>query len=251
MKAINADHILTNRKVWERFCDAYRYRHEATLNENPAAWGSWRIPEAELHVFGDVAGKDMLELGCGGAHWSVYLASQGAHPVGLDITTGQLQHGRHRIVASGCEVPIVQANAELIPLADASFDVVFSDFGAMTFADPERTVPEAARVLRSGGLLAFCTDSPILYIAWPDGQKHVSDTLQLEYFDLRRYGEQLVEFPLPYGEWIRLFRRHGLTIEDLIEPRPPADAVSSFRSELELAWARRWPSEVIWRVRKA
>ena len=41
-------------------------------------------------------------------------------------------------------VPLVQASAEAVPLADASFDIVFCDHGAMNFADPYRTVPEVA-----------------------------------------------------------------------------------------------------------
>jgi len=56
---------------------------------------------------------------------------------------------------------------------------------------------------------------------------------------------------LPYGEWIRLIRANGLVVEDLLEPRPADDATSSYRTEEELAWARRWPAEKIWPVRKA
>jgi hypothetical protein len=59
-----------------------------------------------------------------------------------------------------------------------------------------------------------------------------------------------VSFQLPYGEWIRLFRANGFAIEGLIEPRPAADATSSYRSATELAWARRWPAECIWRLRR-
>jgi hypothetical protein len=55
---------------------------------------------------------------------------------------------------------------------------------------------------------------------------------------------------LPYGAWIRLFRAHGFVIEDLIEPRPTPDAVSSYRDESEREWYRRWPGEQIWKVRK-
>jgi hypothetical protein len=59
-----------------------------------------------------------------------------------------------------------------------------------------------------------------------------------------------VVFSLPYGEWIRLFGASGFDVEDLIEPRPAADATSSYRSEAALAWARRWPIESIWKARR-
>ena len=61
---------------------------------------------------------------------------------------------------------------------------------------------------------------------------------------------ETIDFNLPYGEWIRLFRRNGFTIEDLIEPRPAADAVSTYRDEQQREWSRRWPAESIWRLRR-
>jgi SAM-dependent methyltransferase len=56
----------------------------------------------------------------------------------------------------------------------------------MTFADPYRTVPEAARILRSGGLLAFSASTPILVIAWAPGADHPSERLELDYWDLHK-----------------------------------------------------------------
>jgi hypothetical protein len=59
-----------------------------------------------------------------------------------------------------------------------------------------------------------------------------------------------VFFQLPYGAWIRLFRANGFEILDLVEPRPPADATSSYRDAATIAWSRRWPGESIWRLRR-
>ena len=58
-----------------------------------------------------------------------------------------------------------------------------------------------------------------------------------------------MEFALPYGAWIRLFRAYGFIIEDLMELRPPADATSTYRDASDLVWYRRWPGEQIWKVR--
>jgi SAM-dependent methyltransferase len=118
------------------------------------------------------------------------------------------------------------------------------------FDDPRRTVPEASRLLRPGGLFAFSTGSPLLFICWPAGAAEVSDRLQLDYFDQQRSAEESIHFSLTYGDWIRLFRRNGLLVEDLIEPRPPAGARSSYRTEENHAWSRRWPAELIWKLRK-
>jgi hypothetical protein len=67
---------------------------------------------------------------------------------------------------------------------------------------------------------------------------------------MHRIVDEEIIFQLPYGEWIRLFHDNGLTVEDLVEPRPADDATSSYRSANALAWARRWPAESIWRLRK-
>ncbi len=152
---------------------------------------------------------------------------------------------------AGVDFPLVHASAEAVPLPDASFDIVFCDHGAMTFADPYRTVPEAARLLRPGGLFAFNHGSTIETICWPWGRRARRTRLVFDYFGLQSVEDDGgVTFNLPYGEWIRLFRANGFVIEDLIEPRPPVDATSSYRDAEALAWARRWPAESIWRLRK-
>ena len=100
------------------------------------AWGVWQIPEAELRVLGDVRDRDILEFGCGAAQWSIALAQAGARPVGLDLSERQLEHARTLMARAGVDFPLVHASAEAVPLPDASFDIVFCDHGAMTFADP-------------------------------------------------------------------------------------------------------------------
>lgn len=252
MRALT-DHEAQNRASWNADSDAYQARHGDQLAASTGlAWGVTQIPESELRILGDVAGKDTLELGCGAAQWSIGLALLGARPVGLDLSDRQLEHARRLMADAGVEFPLIHGSAENVPLPDASFDIVFCDHGAMTFADPYRTVPEAARLLRPGGLFAFSHHTPIETIAWPLEAEKVGDRLVLDYFGMHRFDDgETTTFQLPYGEWIRLFRANGFVVEDLIEPRPADDVVSSYRDAEELAWARRWPAEEIWRVRKA
>ncbi len=94
-----------------------------------------------MGILGDVQGKDILEYGCGGGQWSSCLARLGARPVGLDLSIRQLEHARRLMTRAAVAFPIVNADAEATPFADESFDIVFCDHGAMTFADPYRTVP--------------------------------------------------------------------------------------------------------------
>ncbi len=245
-------HAARNERAWDTFSDEYQQAHGAQLAESGGnAWGTAQAAESELQILGDVSGKDVLELGCGAAQWAIALARRGAHVVGLDISSGQLAQARRLMAEAGVDFPLVHASAEDVPLPDAVFDIVFCDHGAMTFADPYRTVPEVARLLRSGGLFAFNHHSPFETVCWPLGGDGVGDRLALDYFGMHLIDDgDEVFFQLPYGEWIRLFRSNGFVIEDLVEPRPPEDAVSSYRSEEALAWSRRWPAESIWRLRR-
>ena len=246
------EHERQNQASWDAYSDEYQARHgEQLAASGGLAWGTWQIPEADLHVLGDVSGKDILEFGCGAAQWSIALAHRGARPVGLDLSERQLEHARRLMAEAGVDFPLVHGSAESVPLADASFDIVFCDHGAMTFSDPYRSVPEAARLLRPGGLFAFSHGSTIETLCWDIGAEHAGDRLVHDYFGMHVIeddGEKV--FNLGYGEWIRLFREHGFVIEDLIEPRPPEDATSSYRDAESLAWSRRWPGESIWRLRK-
>jgi SAM-dependent methyltransferase len=125
------------------------------------------------------------------------------------------------------------------------------DHGAISFADPWFTVSEAARLLRPGGLLAFSMATPILDVCWSDATESVEPRLHADYFGMRRLEfEGEVSFQVPYGKWIRLFRENGFVVEDLVELRPPEGATTTYGSYVPYEWARRWPAEHIWRVRK-
>jgi SAM-dependent methyltransferase len=242
-----SDHARKNQAHWDRDAADYQRRNAEHINRPDPAWGLWQIPEAELNVLGDVAGKDVLEVGCGAAQWSIALKDRGARTTGLDISQAQLDAA----AAAGAGFPLVCASAESLPFADASFDVVFCDHGAFTFTDPRLSIPEAARVLRPGGLLAFSHSSPIDGICWEEASDSMTPRLQRPYFGLHREDwTEYVTFNLPYGEWIELFRASGLAVRDLIELRPPVDATSTYRDEHDHAWARRWPMDEIWRLEK-
>ncbi len=242
-----------NRAAWDATSDEYQERHREFIGRREPRWGMWQLPEAELQILGDVAGKDVLEYGCGAAQWSILLALAGARPVGLDNSGRQLEHARSLMEEAGVDFPLVHASAGEAPLEEGSFDVVFCDHGAMTFADPYSTVPEVAKLLRPGGLFAFSHSTPLALLCFDEEADTMGTELRRGLFGLHRIAwldDEPVEFNLPMGEWIRLFRENGFVIEDLVEVQPPEGAASTYRSHEETEWARRWPMEQIWKLRR-
>ena len=195
----------------------------------------------------------MLELGCGAARWSIALARKGARAVGFDLSSAQLTLARDLVRRAGGHVPLVRGNAERLPFRSASFDIVFCDWGAMTFSDPRRSVPEAARVLRRGGTFVFATASPFRFATYDLDRDGQARRLLRPYFGTRRVqypGDSAVEFHPPYGVWVDLFRANGLRVERLLETRPKARQRSTYLSSKDIAWARSWPIETIWKLVK-
>lgn len=221
------------------------------LEQNALAWGVWRVPESQLGSLGDVEGRDVLELGCGAAQWTLALLERGARAVGVDLSEQQLAHAVMLARPKATGVALVQGDAERLPFESRAFDIVFCDHGAIVFASPDKTVAEASRVLRPGGVLAFCMSTPIRDICFDPTAGIVTPRLAVDYFGLSTFEDrESVEYQLPYGAWIRLFRLHGLVVEDLVELQVPLDATTTYSDFVPAPWAHRWPAEHIWKLRK-
>ncbi|MCI4340622.1 MAG: class I SAM-dependent methyltransferase [Thermoplasmata archaeon] len=244
--------VRKNRVFWQSIGRTYENDHAPSLRgANGRAWGFWRIPEDELRLLGPVRGRRILELGCGAAQWSVGLARVGARAVGLDVASNRLHQAQERMRAGHVHFPLLTADAGALPLRDASFDVVFCDWGAMTFCDPYRTVPEVARVLRSGGVFAFSTSSPLRYLCQDPRTEKIGRRLRQDYFGLHRVDfPDNVDYALPYGEWIRLFGANGLVVESLHEPRGGPERSTSYLTRAERVWSGHFPLEILWSLRK-
>jgi SAM-dependent methyltransferase len=237
----------SNREFWDTDADDYQAVHGGALARRPKAWGVWRVPERSIGFVGDVAGRDVLELGCGGAQWSAALANDGARVVGVDLSIGQLRHARRR--ARG-RFALVNSTGTQLPLRDASFDLVLSDHGAVGFCDPDHLLPEVHRVLRPGGALVFCIESALHALTWNDASETNDNRLHRPLLagSLFEYGDGTLDTVLSDAGWVRALRRHGFVVDDVIELTPPARTATTFTDWVPEEWARQWPAEVLWRA---
>ena len=248
------DYLALNRAAWTQANADYTDGNSLhAWTENEVRWGVFGVLETDVRVLGDVAGLDVVELGCGTAYLAARLAKLGARPVGVDITPAQLDTARRMMGETGIEFPLVEASAEDVPLPDASFDLAVSEHGASTWCDPHRWIPEAARLLRPGGRLVFLHMSPLATICVPEVGDATTE-LQRPYFGMHRFQwtpDDGIEFQLTHGDWIDVMRRAGLEIERLVELQTPDGATRhEYYDDWDPEWGRKWPGEEIWVARK-
>ena len=248
------DHLARNRREWNRWAPDWVERGRRSWSQAEITWGSLEVVESDLGLLGDVAGKRVLELGCGTAYFSSWLARRGATVLGLDLSEHQLESALLLQREFKVSFPLIQANAEQVPIIDGTFDLVLSEYGASIWADPYRWVPEAFRMLRPGGELVFLVGGTFRYLCDTDEElATVGDRLLRPYFGMHRAewkGDDSVDFHLPYGEWIRLLRSTGFEVEGLVELQAPPHLTPDPRYGFTPDWARQWPAEEIWKARK-
>jgi SAM-dependent methyltransferase len=248
------EHVQRNRTAWDSFAAKYAVLGREQWERNEPTWGIYSVPEAEVGMLPEsVEGLDVVELGCGTAYVSSWLARRGSRPVGIDNSPAQLETARRLQEEFGVDFPLHLGNAEQTPFADAAFDFAISEYGASIWCDPYAWIPEAARILRPGGLLTFLVNGAILMLCAPDEEDApAEDRLLRDYFDMHRFewpDDESVEFHLGYGDMIRLLRRSGFEVEDMVEVRPAPDAATT-HAFAPVEWARRWPAEEVWKARK-
>ena len=245
-----------SRLWWDADADDYQSEHGEFLGTTDFRWCPEGLLEADARLLGDVAGRRVLEVGCGSASSSRWLAAQGAHPVAIDISAGMLRHAAAGNAVSGLSVPLVQASADQLPFAAAAFDLACSAFGAVPFvSDIGQVFAEVARVLRPGGRWVFAVTHPMRWI-FPDDPGIGGLTATQSYFDRTPYVEvdaagqaTYVEHHRTLGDYVRALAGAGFALDDLIEPEWPEGHDQEWGQWSPLRGAL-FPGTAIFRCRK-
>lgn len=233
------------RAAWNRTSAAYQARHRIPVDT--AHYGPWMPTERELRLLGDVAGRRILELGCGGGQCSIAFARQGATAVGLDLSDEQLAFARRLARQHGVSVDFLQGDAaDLDRFADASFDVVFSAYALQYVEAIERCLAGVARVLAPGGLLVFSLDHPFRAVFWDEEEDEDSVVATRSYWrrgamewQFGGSGEWMRSFHRTVGDWVDLLAAAGLAVRRILEPEP------QLTPEEELAWRDSYTLELV------
>lgn len=250
-------HAEENRRHWNERAPEWVAAGERQWVQAEPTWGIWGAPESELRMLPeDMRGMDAVELGCGTGYVSSWMARRGARVTGIDVSEEQLATARRLAREHGVDLTLVHGDAERTPFEDESFDFAISEYGAAIWCDPHVWIAEAQRILRPGGRLVFLANHPLALVCATEDGGPATERMARSYFEMHRIDWTEVEidpggieFNLAISEWFALFQRLGLEVEGFLEPRPKhgGSEVQFFASA---DWARNWPSELVWKVRK-
>jgi len=250
---IDSEHVSSNRAIWDHWAEDYIKPGRRAWEDRDPRWGLWGVPESVVGLLRSFTGGDVIELGCGTAYVSSWLADLGGKPVGIDNSSVQLSTARQLQREMNLEFPLIQCDAEKLPFINESFDFAISEYGASIWCDPYLWIPEASRVLKPGGSLVFLGNSALLMLCVTDDDETPADVkLRRPQFGMHRFewpDDPGIEFHISHGDRIRLFRECGLEVEDLIEIQPSSESKTRY-SFVDLEWSRKWPAEEAWIVRK-
>eukprot|EP00928_Gymnodinium_smaydae_P062900 TRINITY_DN46635_c0_g1_i1.p1 TRINITY_DN46635_c0_g1~~TRINITY_DN46635_c0_g1_i1.p1 ORF type:complete len:290 (-),score=26.02 TRINITY_DN46635_c0_g1_i1:413-1240(-) len=256
--AISA-HARVNREYWDGMADKWIDDGETKWNPSMTpspVWGIWPTPESELNLLPvDMRGLNAIE-GCGTAYVSAWMARRGATVYGIDNSEKQLETARRLAASHGVELTLTHGDAQAVPQPDGSFDYAISEYGAAIWCDPYVWIREAHRLLKRGGTLVFMGHTPLMNMCTPPGAGDCEKTLFSSYFDMHKLDWSQdevdpggIEFNLPLSGWFRLFRDVGFQVVDFLEVRAPEHFEGS-RFGIPAEWARKYPAEQVWKLRK-
>jgi ubiquinone/menaquinone biosynthesis C-methylase UbiE/ADP-ribose pyrophosphatase YjhB (NUDIX family) len=215
-----------NKASWDSISAAYQAKHQ--LKTDAAHYGPRMPTENDLRLLGDVTGKKVLELGCGGGQCAIAFAKQGAVVSGIDQSGVQLEYARGLARREGVRVEFLEADVTtLTRFKNASQDAVFSAYALGYVEDIRSCLAEAARVLKPAGLLVFSVGHPARAMMSEDDPLRAGRAYWDAYQEWEwghGSGVWMRDWTRTIEEWFGLLRGAGFVVDRLLEPRMLIDA---------------------------
>jgi SAM-dependent methyltransferase len=156
---VDRETLELNSRGWNTISS--NYQAETYISTDDVHYGPLGLGERSLGLLGDVKGKKVIEIGCGGGQNAIVLAKWGAEVVGIDPSAEQLEFARNLSAREGVEVGFEEGVAEDLGIfTTGSFDIAISSFAFDYVTDLDLALREAHRVLASNGVLVFCLSHP-------------------------------------------------------------------------------------------
>jgi SAM-dependent methyltransferase len=254
---LSRDHVTINRAVWETDAENWIAIGERLWAAELPEWGNWGKTEASLGLLPeDISGTDAIELGCGTAYVSGWMARRGARVTAIDVSPAQLATARRLASKHGADITFIEGNAEVTGLPDGAFDFAISEYGAAIWSPPEKWLREAWRLLRPGGRLVFLGNHPLALLCSPTDGAPCDRTLHRPYAGMWGADWSEVEidpsgicFNLTISGWMDLYAAIGFTVRRFQEVFAPEWATDT-RGAVPAEWAKDYPVEQVWHLDK-
>ncbi|MCB0072889.1 MAG: methyltransferase domain-containing protein [Caldilineaceae bacterium] len=214
--------------TWDRIAPVYLRRQDPAWDR--VSYGLWSPPEDELGLLGPVAGRRVLDLGCGGGHNAVALARQGAQVTGVDGSATMIATARALAQDAGVDATFIHADlAQLGDLPGAAWDVVLSVATLPYVEDAASVFTACARLLTPGGRLVFSLDHPLRNCFFDAEDEELTVTPVRDYatssflhWTFPETETRVRAVHRPVGAWCDLVTAAGLRLRRLVEPPAPA-----------------------------
>ena len=231
-----------NKDSWNK--QAARYQADADFLFNDVDYGDRDLPtEKELNLIGDIKGKKILEIGCGGANCGISLAKQGAIVTCSDISKEQITFAKDNAKRENVDIQFIISAMEDIKYID-EFDVVISMAALMYVKDIDKVFDNINKNLKNNGLFVFSLNDPTFYSVaakylWNDPEN------QQSYFysgpEKWKWNEnddfEFITYRRPIYEYINCLTENNLYIEKMFQLKPKKELITE-EDKLEVLFPR-------------
>ena len=231
-----------NKNSWNK--QAARYQSDADFLFNNVDYGDTDLPtEKDLNLIGNVNGKKVLEIGCGGANCGISLAKQGAIVTCSDISKEQISFAEKNAKKENVDIKFIVSPMENIEYIN-EFDVIISMAALMYVKDIDKVFNSVNKSLKNNGFFVFSLNDPTFYSVaakylWNDPE------IQQSYFysgpEKWKWNEnddfEFITYRRPIYEYINCLAENSLYIEKFFQLKPEKELITE-EDKLEIIFPR-------------